>query len=70
MGSSAGKKKCKLTVYIFENFTLVLQVLRESYPWVIDAGDALLRPVQHQEGSQVGSIRCYYNHSEASPHHS
>lgn len=69
MGSLAGKKH-KLTLYILESFTLVVQVLREAYPWVIDAGDALLRPVQHQEGSQIGSIGCYYNHSKASPHHS
>lgn len=39
------------------------------YPWVIDACDALLRPVQHQEGCQVGSIGGHNDHGKASPHH-
>lgn len=44
-------------------------VSSSTHPWVIDAGDALLRPVQHQESSQVGSIRSYNDHGKAGPHH-
>lgn len=40
-----------------------------SHPGVIDASDALLRPVQHKEGCQVGSIRRYDDHSKTCPHH-
>lgn len=40
-----------------------------THPWVIDAGDALLRPVQHQEGCQVGSIRSHNDHGKSGPHH-
>lgn len=40
-----------------------------THPGVIDASDSLLRPVQHQEGSQVGSVRGHNDHSEAGPHH-
>lgn len=40
-----------------------------THPWVIDAGDALLRPVQHQEGSQIGSIGSHNDHSKTGPHH-
>lgn len=41
-----------------------------THPRVIDAGDALLRPVQHQEGSQVSSVGSHNDHSESSPDHS
>ena len=42
---------------------------RSGYPGVIDASDALLRPVQHQEGCQIGSIGSHDYHGEACPHH-
>lgn len=39
------------------------------HPGVIDARDALLRPIQHQESCQVGSVGSHYDHGETSPHH-
>lgn len=40
-----------------------------THPGVVDASDALLRPVQHQEGRQVGGVRRYDDHGEPGPHH-
>lgn len=68
MGSSAEKQN-DVDSQNFDN-SLVISMVRETYPRVIDAGDAFLRPIQHQEGSQVGSVGCYNYHSEAGPHHS
>lgn len=42
---------------------------RGHYPGVVDACNSLLRSVQHQESSQVGSVGSHNNHSKASPHH-
>lgn len=42
---------------------------RRAHPGVVDAGDALLRPVQHQEGRQVGGVGGHDDHGETGPHH-
>lgn len=46
-----------------------LRLRPASHPGVIDASDALLRPVQHKEGCQVGSIGSNDDHSKTCPHH-
>ena len=40
-----------------------------AHPGVVDATEPGLRPVQHQEGRQVGRVGSDDDHGEAGPHH-